>query len=286
MLGVIGGTGLYDLPELRNLSRTDVNTPYGEPSSEIMRGTIESTPVVFIARHGLGHRINPSEIPYRANVYAMKEMGVTHLLSINAVGSLQEHLPPRTAVVPDQIIDRTVGRERTFFQDGIVAHVGLADPFCGAFRALIAEGASEAQDNVHVGGTYICIEGPQFSTRAESKLYRQWGADIIGMTAMPEARLAREAGLCYGSLSMVTDFDVWHEEEDDVTIELVLRVLAQNIETGRQVIRHVATSGLSPCDHGCQTAARSSLTTHSDHISPDLQERLDVIMRSNHVRQE
>jgi 5'-methylthioadenosine phosphorylase len=194
------------------------------------------------------------------------------------VGSLREHLPPRTAVVPDQIIDRTVGRPRTFFADGIVAHVGMADPFCGAFRRQVAHQARGAQEMVQDGGTYICIEGPQFSTRAESELYRQWGADIIGMTAMPEARLAREAGLCYASLALVTDFDVWHEHEDDVTIEVVKRVLSENIETGRTVISQIAAKGLPSCEAGCAHAATSALTTDPAHIAPEVRERLAVIL--------
>lgn len=280
MLGVIGGTGLYDLPGLEDVETVDVDTPFGAPSAALVRGTLNGLPVVFLARHGHGHRINPSEIPFQANIYAMKQVGVTHLLSVNAVGSLREDLPPRTAVVPDQIIDRTVSRPRTFFENGIVAHVGMADPFCNSFRARIVDAARGAQDAVHDGGTYICIEGPQFSTRAESHLFRQWGADIIGMTAMPEARLAREAGLCYGSLAMVTDFDVWHESEDDVTIEIVTRVLAANIETSRNVIRSISDSGLPDCDNGCATAAASSLTTHDDHIAPEVRERLAVILKS------
>jgi 5'-methylthioadenosine phosphorylase len=275
---VIGGTGLYDLPDLENIAELHLQTPYGAPSSPVIQGTIAGTPVAFLARHGQGHRMNPSEIPFQANIYALKQLGVTHLLSINAVGSLQEHLPPRTAVIPDQIIDRTVSRPRTFFENGIVAHVGLADPFCKSFRQQIYGSASNAQDMVHDGGTYICIEGPQFSTRAESNLFRQWGADIIGMTAMPEARLAREAGLCYGSLALVTDFDVWHEHEDDVTIEVVQRVLSLNIDTGRSVIRQIAKTGLRECDCDCRTAAASSLTTHPDHISPDVRDRLRFIL--------
>lgn len=278
MLGVIGGTGLYDLPELEGVTQTSIETPFGTPSASIVQGTIAGSPIAFLARHGHGHRINPSEIPFRANIHAFKQIGVTHLLSINAVGSLQEHLPPRTAVVPDQIIDRTVGRPRTFFEDGIVAHVGLADPFCQTFREQIVSAARDAQEKVYDGGTYVCIEGPQFSTRAESNLYRQWGADIIGMTAMPEARLAREAGLCYGSLAMVTDFDVWHEDEEDVTIEIVQRVLAQNIDTGRSVIRTIGRNGVPACESSCATAATSSLTTHETHITPEVRERLSMVL--------
>lgn len=278
MLGVIGGTGLYDLPDLEDVTERSLDTPWGSPSSPLVMGKIDGNGVAFLARHGHGHAINPGEIPFQANIHALKHIGVTHLLSINAVGSLREHLPPRTAVVPDQIIDRTLGRPRTFFENGIVAHVGLADPFCGAFRHRVAQHARRAHEMVQEGGTYICIEGPQFSTRAESELYRQWGADIIGMTAMPEARLAREAGLSYASLAMVTDFDVWHETEEDVTIEVVKRVLAENISTAQNVVRDLARDGLPTCEAGCAHAAMSALTTDPAHIAPDVRERLAVIL--------
>lgn len=278
MLGVIGGTGLYGLPDLENIVEIPVETPFGAPSAPFVKGNLGDAEVVFLARHGRGHHINPSEIPFRANIYAMKALGVTHLLSINAVGSLVEQLPPRTAVVPDQIIDRTVGRERTFFDNGIVAHVGLADPYCPSFRHGILNHARSAQNKVHDGGTYICIEGPQFSTRAESNLYRQWGADIIGMTAMPEARLAREAGLCYGTVAMVTDYDVWHASEGDVTLEMIQRVLKDNTETGRNVIRSLAETGLPACDHGCAEAASSAITTQIAHITPEIHKRLAVLL--------
>lgn len=278
MLGVIGGTGLYDLPDLKNVIEVPVETPFGPPSAPFVKGSLGETQLVFLARHGHGHRINPSQIPFRANIYAMKALGVTHLLSINAVGSLREHLPPRMAVVPDQIIDRTIERERTFFESGIVAHVGLADPYCLSFRQRILDQARDGQVQVHDGGTYICIEGPQFSTRAESTLYRQWGADVIGMTAMPEARLAREAGLCYGMLAMITDYDVWHESEDDVTLAMIQRVLKENIETCRSVIRSLAQQGLPNCEHGCARAASAAVTTHTVHITPEIRERLSVLL--------
>jgi 5'-methylthioadenosine phosphorylase len=283
MLGVIGGTGLYDLPNLRDVTQVTIETPFGHPSAPLVKGRLGDTEVVFLSRHGLGHRINPSQIPFRANIYSLKHFGVTHLLSINAVGSLQEHLPPRTAVVPDQIIDRTVMRERTFFDHGIVAHVGLADPYCGTFRKSLLGHVRAAQDQVHDGGTYICIEGPQFSTRAESNLFRQWGADIIGMTAMPEARLAREAGLCYATVAMVTDYDVWHETEEDVTLELIRRVLQENAETGRKVVQALAESGLPSCESGCATAAATAITTQTGHITEDIRDRLSVILGTNEV---
>lgn len=277
MLGVIGGTGLYDLPELTDIEVMELSTAWGDPSAPVIVGKLGDTEVAFLARHGHQHQHNPSEVNYRANIAALKFIGVTRILSVNAVGSLNIAMPPRAAVVPDQIIDRTAGfRARTFFDGGAVGHVGLADPFCGSMRRSILAHARANHDLVEEGGTYICIEGPQFSTRAESNLYRQWGADIIGMTAMPEARLAREAGLCYGTLAMVTDFDVWHETEEDVTIEAVQRVLAENVETARNVIRGIAAEPEPAC--GCCAGSSSAVMTH--HIAPEIAERLDLILRA------
>lgn len=278
MLGVIGGTGLYDLPDLADVHQLQVETPWGAPSAPIINGTLAGgIEVAFLARHGIGHRYNPSEVPYRANIAALKTIGVTHILSVNAVGSLNIAMPPRSAVVPDQIIDRTSGfRDRTFFEGGVVAHVGMADPFCPHLRKSILKLARENQEMVEDGGTYICIEGPQFSTRAESNLYRQWGADIIGMTAMPEARLAREAGLCYGTLAMVTDFDVWHETEEDVTLEAIQRVLAENVETARNVVRGLAAEALPVCD--CAAGTASAVMTHG--IATELEEKIALITRA------
>lgn len=277
MLGVIGGTGLYDLPDLVDVQQQEIETPWGMPSAPIVAGKLgDGKDVAFLARHGIGHRFNPSEVPYRANIAAMKLLGVTRILAVNAVGSLNIDMPPRSAVVPDQIIDRTAGfRDRTFFESGVVAHVGMADPFCPHLRRGILTHAKESQDMVADGGTYICIEGPQFSTRAESKLYRQFGADVIGMTAMPEARLAREAGLCYGSLAMVTDFDVWHETEDDVTLETIQRVLAENVETARNVVRGLASESHPDCD--CAGGTASAVMTHD--IPSDLANRVELITR-------
>ena len=273
-LGIIGGSGLYDVPGIENVTERLVSTPWGEPSSVIVEGTLAGTPVAFLARHGRGHVLNPTEVPYRANIAALRAIGVTHVLSISAVGSLQEHLPPRTAVLPDQVIDMTRSRPRTFFEDGIVAHVGLADPFCPTFRNALAPIVSDVVPSSHDGGTYVCIEGPQFSTRAESNLYRSWNAQIIGMTAMPEVRLAREAGLCYATVAMVTDFDVWHESEDDVTVEVVRRVMADNIEAGRDIVRRVAAAGLPSCDHGCSDALIGAVITAEDRLSQDARMQL------------
>lgn len=277
MLGVIGGTGLYDLPELADVQQQTIETPWGLPSAPIITGTLaDGRPVAFLARHGIGHRFNPSEVPYRANIAALKMVGVTRILAVNAVGSLNIAMPPRSAVVPDQIIDRTAGfRARTYFEGGVVAHVGMADPFCPNVRSSILKHARSSHDLVEDGGTYVCIEGPQFSTRAESNLYRQWGADIIGMTAMPESRLAREAGICYGSLAMVTDFDVWHETEDDVTLETIQRVLADNIETARNVVRGLAADSFPECN--CATGTASAVMTHD--IPAELAERIALITR-------
>lgn len=274
MLGVIGGTGLYNLPELTDIEEIEVGTPWGPPTAPVIVGKLGDVRVAFLARHGRNHQFNPSEVNYRANIIALKYVGVTRILAVNAVGSLNIAMPPRSAVVPDQIIDRTVGfRARTYFDNGVAGHVGMADPFCPHLRASILRHARATQDLVEDGGTYICIEGPQFSTRAESNLYRQWGADVIGMTAMPEARLAREAGLCYGTLAMVTDFDVWHETEEDVSVEAVQRVLAENVETARNVVRGLAADDVPEC--AC--ANHNAVLTH--HLAPDVTERLQIVLR-------
>ena len=277
MLGVIGGSGLYDLAGLQDVREHRPKTPFGEPSAPILQGTLGELGLCFLPRHGKGHAHNPSEVPYRANVFALRQLGVTHLMSISAIGSLREHLPPGTMVLPDQIVDRTVQRDRTFFEGGAVSHVAMADPFCGSFHDRIADAATSVDVAVHRGGTYVCIEGPQFSTRAESHLYRAWGADIIGMTAMPEARLAREAGLCYAIVATVTDYDVWHESEDDVSVEAVMQVLRTNVAHGRELVAWLAESPLPPCEHGCAAAPVHAIATHPDAIPADRQEIISVL---------
>lgn len=277
MLGIIGGSGLYQLPELEIVDRRAISTPFGSPSDDLTLGRIRGNDVVFLPRHGSAHRHNPSELPYRANIYALKELGVTHLLSVSAVGSLQEHLPPLTLVVPDQIIDRTHLRDRTFFDEGIVAHVGIADPFCPVLASQIAEVARRVHVPVVNGGCYVAIEGPQFSTKAESNLYRSWGGSIIGMTAMPEARLAREAELCYATLAMVTDFDVWHESEGPVTVEMVIANLRKNTETARLLVQEIAAAGPSQRDCTCGQALSNAIATTPDAISSEIRARLGVI---------
>lgn len=276
-LGIIGGSGLYNLPGLEILDQRIVPTPFGNPSDEIVRGRLGSIDVEFLPRHGSSHSHTPSELPYQANIYALKSLGVTHLLSINAVGSLQEHLPPLTLVLPDQIIDRTIRGQRSFFEDGIVAHVGLADPFCGDWSGAIQRAAEFAGIPVATGGTYICIEGPQFSTKAESNLFRSWNASVIGMTAMPEARLAREAELCYASIAMVTDFDVWHEEEEPVTVEIVMGRHQQNGIAVRAIIAALAETGLSERTCSCGGALAGAIVTAPSAITPEQRMRLDAI---------
>jgi 5'-methylthioadenosine phosphorylase len=276
-LGIIGGSGLYQLPELEIVERRAISTPFGQPSDELTIGRLYGTEIVFVPRHGAGHRHTPSELPHRANIYALKELGVTHLLTVSAVGSLQQHLPPLTLVLPDQIIDRTVVRPRSFFSDGIVAHVGLAEPYCGCFRQSIAQAAESIGESMVNGGTYICIEGPQFSTRAESNLYRSWGASVIGMTAMPEARLAREAELCYATVAMVTDYDVWHDSEDTVTVEMVVANLQKNAEAARSLVLAVAKRGLPERICGCGDALADAIITDRAAITPEIRERLSVI---------
>ena len=277
MLGVIGGSGLYDLPGIENVEAVQPQTPFGSPSASITMGTLNGHDICFIPRHGRGHTLNPSEIPFRANVFALKSLGVTQLLSVSAVGSLRDHLEPGTMVLPDQIIDRTVGRDRTFFEGGVVGHVGLADPFCASFQRHIQHAASRIQQPLERGGTYICIEGPQFSTRAESQLYRSWNADIIGMTAMPEARLVREAGICYAIVATVSDYDVWHESEEDVSIEVVLRVLAANVERGKSLVVELAGTDLPTCESDCAAAPANAITTHRDAIPEDRRDLIELL---------
>lgn len=276
-LGIIGGSGLYQLPGLEIIERRSVRTPFSDPSDQLTIGALHGTEIVFLPRHGSAHRHLPSDLPYRANIYALKELGVTHLLTISAVGSLRESLPPLTMVLPDQIIDRTVARPRTFFDRGIVAHVGIAEPFCPQFRNAVARAAEEIDVDVADGGCYVCIEGPQFSTRAESQLYRSWDASVIGMTAMPEARLAREAEICYATAAMVTDYDVWHESEDAVTIDMVVANLQRNGAVARAVIEQIAREGLPERTCPCGTALANAIITEPQAITPEVRARLGVI---------
>ena len=258
ILAVIGGSGLYELPGLTDATSVHASTPFGAPSDDLVRGRLGETTVLFLPRHGRGHRILPTELNFRANVFALKQLGAEWLVSIGAVGSLREHIAPGHVVVPDQFIDRTVARASTFFGRGIVAHVSLADPVCPVLSGLVETTARGAGGTVHRGGTYLCMEGPQFSTRAESHLYRQWGADVIGMTNWQEAKLAREAEMCFASLALVTDYDCWRPGADHVVIADVLRILAANADLARRTVSDVAqclpTARACACAHALEHA--------------------------------
>src|SRR4051794_10078130 len=279
MLAVIGGSGIYDLDQSGTSETITLETPFGPPSGPIRKVRIGETNVLFLARHGAGHIYSPTSVPYRANVFALKGLGATHLIGLSAVGSLREELPPRTLVIPDQLIDRTVFRERTFFESGIVAHVGIADPFCRHLRDAIVEAANRKRCVVQQDGTYVCIEGPQFSTRAESNLFRSWGASVIGMTAMPEARLAREAELCYVTAAMVTDYDVWHEIAGHVTVEMVIANLHHNTQSARQMIESLAKEGLPDRTCSCGDALANAIVTAPQAISQETKNRVGIIAK-------
>ena len=279
-LGIIGGSGMYGLPELVDGDQLDIETPFGHTSAPVMSGTIGQTEVLFIPRHGRGHVFSPTSVPYRANIYALRELGVTHVLSLSAVGSLREELPPRTLLLPNQIIDRTVSRPRTFFDGGVVAHVGLGDPFCNVWRGAVADAAGEADQNLAIDGTYVCIEGPQFSTRAESEMHRGWNASVVGMTAMPEARLAREAGLCFAMLAMVTDFDVWHDQEEDVTVDIVLSHMAANGQAAGEILRQLVAKGLPDRTCACCRALEGAIMTDRSVVSDEEWSRVALLIGS------
>lgn len=273
-IGVLGGSGFYDLPGFDNV---EVNTPFGRPSDLLSVGQLGGRRVVFLPRHGRGHKLLPTEVNARANIYALKQVGATHVISISAVGSLREAIAPGDIVVPHQFIDRTVARPSTFFGDGVVAHVGLADPVCTNLADSLVEAARHETPRVHDGGTYVCIEGPQFGTRAESELMRAWGADIVGMTNMPEARLAREAELCYATLALPSDYDCWRAR-DEVTATDALAVLRANVETAKKILAR-ALAALDPsrtCT--CQRSLDMALVTPPDAIGERTRERLAVIL--------
>lgn len=273
-LGIIGGSGLYQLSAFSQAESLKIETPFGVPSSPVSVGTVGDTPIAFVSRHGVGHHHAPTDVPYRANIYALKQLGITHLVSISAVGSLNEFMAPGTFVVPDQIIDRTVNRSRTFFDDGVVAHVSLADPFCSALSAYVAACAESTSVSTALGGTYVCIEGPQFSTRAESRMFRAWGGSVIGMTAMPEARLAREAGLCYACLAMVTDWDVWHETEEAVSVAAVVETLNAMTSAVQSLVISLAEAPLPDCTTACSSSLEHAIVTDSSRIPSSTAERL------------
>jgi 5'-methylthioadenosine phosphorylase len=276
-IGIIGGSGLYDMAELTDREERRVKTPFGEPSAPYVVGTLGGKRVAFLSRHGHGHRFMPSELNFRANIFGFKTLGVEYILSASAVGSLKEQYKPLDLVIPDQFLDRTRGRISTFFGNGLVAHVGFAHPFCAILSDVTYDAARAASATVHKGGTYVCMEGPQFSTFAESSLYRSWGMDIIGMTNLQEAKLAREAEICYTTIALVTDYDCWHPEHDQVTVEMIIGNLTQNARTAQQVISQ-AISRL-PFERTCEcaTALKFALITRPDVIPPDTRRKLGPI---------
>ncbi len=277
-IGVIGGSGLYDMDGLAGVREVDLDTPFGKPSDSIVLGALEEVPVAFLPRHGRGHRVSPTQLPVRANMYALKTLGVEWIISISAVGSLKEELAPLDLVVPDQLIDRTRQRANTFFDDGLVAHIAFADPFCPVLSDLLYQSAREAGATVHLGGTYVVMEGPAFSTKAESALYRSWGAHVIGMTALPEAKLAREAEICYATLACVTDYDCWHEATETVTIEMVIANLLKNVSTSRAVLRSVIPSIPEERTCSCASALKDSIITSRDRIPSGIKETMSPII--------
>jgi 5'-methylthioadenosine phosphorylase len=269
---------LYDIEGLRNIRPVTVRTPFGTPSDAIMLGELEGVPIAFLSRHGRGHRISPGEINYRANIYALKSLGVRRVISVSAVGSMKESIKPGDVVLPDQFIDLTKRRVSTFFERGVVAHVGFAEPVCRNMSALLFEGARSVGASVHRGGVYLCIEGPQFSTKGESHLYRQWGVSVIGMTNMPEAKLAREAELCYATIALATDYDCWHETEEPVTVEAILATLRQNVALAKQLLRISVRPVAGGTTCGCQSALQDAVVTPPDQIPTSLRRKLRLLL--------
>ena len=277
-IAVIGGTGLYDIEGLTEKQEVALDTPFGKPSDKILVGRLGGTGIAFLPRHGKGHRISPTEVPSRANIYALKSLGVEHIIAVNAVGSLKEEIKPGDLLIPDQLIDRTCLRKNTFFREGIVAHISFADPFCPALSRVLYQSAREAGATVHQGGTYVVMEGPAFSTRAESFLHRSWGADVIGMTALPEARLAREAEICYAIIACATDYDCWREVGEAVTVEAILDILRRNDEITRKIVKLAAGRIPSPGKCGCDSALKTAIVTDSKLISEEQKKKLNLLI--------
>ncbi|HMR99791.1 MAG TPA: S-methyl-5'-thioadenosine phosphorylase [Anaerolineales bacterium] len=278
-LAVIGGSGLYEIPGLQQAREQVIDTPFGKTSAPIVTGTLEGAPVAFLARHGIGHHITPTEVPYQANIYALKSLGVERIVSISACGSLKEDFAPGHIVIPDQLYDNTRLRPRSFFGEGFVAHVSVADPFCGDLSVHVESAAREAGGVVHKGGAFITIEGPRFSTRAESNTFRSWGMSIIGMTASPEAFLAREAEICYATMAHVTDYDVWHMSEEPVTVEMVIQTLNRNTLLAQEAIRIIARKFKAERNCDCEHALATALITRKDVIPAATRKKLDLLVR-------
>lgn len=280
-IGIIGGSGLYEIEGLENIESLSIDTPWGNPSDDLIKGKLGETELVFLPRHGRGHKILPSEINYKANIFAMKQIGVSWIISVSAVGSMKNEIEPGHIVIPSQFIDNTKMRDSTFFGEGVVAHVSMADPVCPQLSQILFNSAFEAGATVHMGGTYVCIEGPQFSSRAESELYRSWNVDVIGMTNMPEAKLAREAEICYSTLALSTDYDCWHEGHDDVAVDDIIEILTKNVERAKDIIKRVVSKfhgahGAHSCT--CANALENAIITSRDEISDEIKEKLSILI--------
>ncbi len=277
-IAVIGGSGLYDIEGMKDIEEVDINTPFGVTSDKIVVGKLEGVGVAFLPRHGRGHRLLPTEVPYRANIYALKSLGVERIIGINSVGSLKEEFQPNALLIPDQLIDCTRGRVSTFFGEGIAAHIPFGEPFCPSLSNVVYQAAKDAGATVHKGGTCLVMEGPAFSTRAESLLYRSWGADVIGMTALPEAKLAREAEICYAVIAGVTDYDCWRRGHDAVTAEMIISRLRQNIDTAKQIIKLAVGKVTEKRDCDCATALSTALITSPDVMPEAQKKKLDLLI--------
>lgn len=278
-IGVIGGSGVYQIEGLSEIKQHQVRTPFGKPSDDIVTGVLGNHRIAFLPRHGRGHRIMPAELPVRANIYALKSLGVERIISMSAVGSLREDYAPLDIVIPDQLVDRTRARPSTFFGDGLVVHISFADPFCPELSQVLYDAAQKAGARAHKGGSLVVIDGPQFSTKAESRLYRDWNLDIIGMTALPEAKLAREAEICYATLAMVTDYDVWHPSHEAVTVDMVVQNLLKNAEMGKRIVRYATSEIPAHRSHcPCPNALRDSIITSRDRIPPRSRRTLHLLL--------
>jgi 5'-methylthioadenosine phosphorylase len=277
-LAIIGGSGLYHMQGLENTEEVNIDTPFGKPSAPITIGTLEGTRVAFLARHGIGHHITPTEVPYRANIYALKSLGVERIVSVSACGSLREDYAPGNIVIPDNLFDHTKDRDRSFFGEGLVAHISVADPFCGDLSDQLESAVRETGAVTHRGGNFITIEGPRFSTKAESHTYRAWGMSIIGMTASPEAFLAREAEMCYGVMAHVTDYDVWHISESPVTVEMVIQTLNKNTDIAQDAIHNLVKGLKKERTCACNSALSTALITSPDILPADTRKKLDLLV--------
>lgn len=278
LIGIIGGSGLYQMEGLTKVKEVGIKTPFGNPSDKFMVGELEGQKVAFLPRHGRGHRILPSELNFRANIWALKKLGAKKIISVSAVGSMKEELKPEHIVIPDQFFDRTRGRISTFFGRGLVGHIAFADPTCLDLNRTLYQAGQRAGATMHLGGTYICMEGPQFSTKAESRIYRQWGVDVIGMTNLTEAKLAREAEICYSTLALVTDYDCWHSVEESVTADAIIAVLMRNVEMSKKIIKEAVKAVELDKDCSCQNALATALITDSKKVPSKTKKDLQIIV--------